>query len=248
MDYDNRDYKFVSIMKYLLSLLMLFSFFNVFSQRKIDLNFELLEPQNGAYIEPGVDFKFKMKIKNLSKDDISSQDTLWIYMLLDGDTVYFDPVRSKLHLDHMIYDNKSIKAGDSITFWNIMQLPMDKINKNVQLCLSVMPHNSYTVSDSILNNNGNCAAIIAKPNPANIANVTSLQSIKIFPNPSSNFMTIECNAPIESIGIMDMKGDFINIQVENNNRIDCNNLNNGIYLLQIKTAYGIQTSRFSVLH
>lgn len=235
-------------MKYILSMLFLLSFLNIYSQRRIDLDFELLEPLNGAYVEPGVDFKFKIKLKNLSADDIIKQDTLWIYMLLDKDTVYFDPVRTNLHLDHMVYDNKSIKAGDSITFWNIMQLPMNKLNKTVEMCLSVMPHNAGSLSDTILYNNGHCVSIIAKSNPANLSQASSSNNFSLYPNPVNEFLKFESPYKIESITIMAMNGSILKSFNGTINPIDCSDFANGLYLIQIKTSEGIQTGRFCVNH
>ncbi len=236
-------------MKFLVSLCLFCFFVNVYSQRKINLDFELLEPLNGAFIEPGVDFKFKMKIKNLSTESISSSDTLWIYLLLDGDTVFFKPVRTTLQQDHMIFDNKPINGGDSITFWNLLQLPMSKLNKSVQFCLSVMPHNGNAVTDTITSNNGNCVQIKAQQNPASINTLQSIQNLNAYPNPASEWLNIDVAENIQLATIMDMKGSIIQtIFTPNNNRLDCSELSNGMYLLQIKTDSGIQSLSFSVYH
>ena len=233
-------------MKYLfLMTCCFFTSFNAFSQRKIDLDFTLLEPKNGAYVQPGVDFKFVMKIKNLSTEAITTDDTLWIYLLLDGDTVYFQPVRTTTSANHMVFDHKSIKANDSITFWNILQLPMSKFNKSVQFCLSVMPHNGPTLTDTILTNNGNCAEIKARQDPANILKLNT-QNILLYPNPCSDFLMIENIVNNEAIAILDMKGALVKTVFPSNGRIDCSDLMNGLYQLRTAGEKGTHNVLFSV--
>lgn len=219
--------------------------FSLLAQRTIDLDFTLLEPKNGAYVEPGVDFKFVMKIKNLSTDDITIADTLWIYLVLDGDTVYFQPVRTTTSANHMVFDHKSIKANDSITFWNLLQLPMSKFNKSVQFCLSVMPHNGTSVTDTILSNNGNCVAIKARQDPASISQL-STHNINVYPNPCSDFIMIDNVANTQAIAIFDMKGSLIKTVFTSNGRMDCSDLINGLYQLRTANENGVYNLVFSV--
>jgi len=233
-------------MKYLfLFILCLFASFQTMAQRAVDLDFTLLEPTNGAFVQPGVDFKFVMKIKNLSNEAITIADTLWIYLLLDGDTVYFQPVRTTKSVDHMVFDHKSIKANDSITFWNLLQLPMSKFNKSVQFCLSVMPHNGQTLTDTILTNNGNCVSIKARQDPANVQQ-SSIQNISIYPNPCSDYLIVKNVANTEAIAILDMKGALVKTVYPSDGRIDCSDLMNGLYQLYQPTQMGQAATLFSV--
>ena len=235
-------------MKYLfLFILCLFASFQTIAQRAIDLDFTLLEPTNGAFVQPGVDFKFIMKIKNLSNEAITLDDSLWIYLLLDGDTVYFQPVRTTKSVDHMVFDRKAIKANDSITFWNLLQLPMSKFNKSVQFCLSVMPHNGQTLTDTITTNNGNCATIKARQDPANVPQLI-IQNISIYPNPCSDYLIVKNEANTEAIAIFDVKGALVKTVYPTDGRIDCSDLMNGLYQLRTKDGDGIHNVLFSVSH
>jgi hypothetical protein len=235
-------------MKYLfLFCICIFASFQAIAQKAIDLDFTLLEPANGAFVQPGVDFKFVMKIKNLSTEAITMADTLWIYLLLDGDTVYFQPVRTTTSTNHMVFDHKSIKANDSITFWNLLQLPMSKFNKSVQFCLSVMPHNGQTLTDTILTNNGNCATIKARQDPANVQQL-SIQNISVYPNPCSDYLIVKNVANTEAIAIFDMKGSLVKTVYPNDGRIDCSDLMNGLYQLRTANKKGTHNVLFSVSH
>ena len=70
-------------------------------------------------------------------------------------------------------------------------------------------------------------------------NLTS-PSIKLYPNPTSNFITIENNNSNEllSIDLLDYAGKHIKSFKPNNTSINLSDLNSGIYLLQITSAQG----------
>jgi energy-coupling factor transporter ATP-binding protein EcfA2 len=65
-------------------------------------------------------------------------------------------------------------------------------------------------------------------------------SIKLYPNPTSNFITIENNNSEQflSIDLLDYSGKHIKSFDPNNTSINLSNLNPGIYLLQISTPQG----------
>lgn len=65
-------------------------------------------------------------------------------------------------------------------------------------------------------------------------------SIKLYPNPTSNFITIENNnsEQLLSIDLLDYAGKHIKSFKPNNTSINLSDLNPGIYLLQISTPQG----------
>ncbi len=67
--------------------------------------------------------------------------------------------------------------------------------------------------------------------------------IRIFPNPTSNFVNIESEQiVIESIQLFDIEGRYIktNLKMLNKNILDLSNLSKGIYILKVKTMEGIK--------
>lgn len=69
--------------------------------------------------------------------------------------------------------------------------------------------------------------------------------ISIYPNPTSNVLTIKnIDSKIESISIFDLTGKIIETVVYNTNTIDVRNLVNGIYFIQINTANGLYNTKF----
>ncbi|WP_051229768.1 T9SS type A sorting domain-containing protein [Psychroserpens burtonensis] len=84
-----------------------------------------------------------------------------------------------------------------------------------------------------------------------IDNTLSLQhfedlenTIRIFPNPTSNIINIEINNPLELKEIIIYNTLGINLNIEpTNGIIDLTNLNTGVYLLSIKTSKGTITKK-----
>lgn len=68
-----------------------------------------------------------------------------------------------------------------------------------------------------------------------------LNSIKIYPNPSSGFLNIQAEDEIEIIEVYDLAGKLMKTQNvrENNCQIDISDLDKGIYLIQIETSAGL---------
>jgi len=89
------------------------------------------------------------------------------------------------------------------------------MNPNIQKCLSV----GINETENIENN------------------------IKLYPNPVSDFLTIETAVKIESILLEDLQGKTILIPDINNNRVSLFQLNAGIYILKISTPEGIVRKR-----
>jgi len=67
--------------------------------------------------------------------------------------------------------------------------------------------------------------------------------IKIFPNPSNQFITVKTALDIENIIIRNIMGQVVYIQNRNATNIDLNDLSKGIFLLEIKTQKGIFISK-----
>lgn len=71
---------------------------------------------------------------------------------------------------------------------------------------------------------------------------------KIYPNPTCDFINIEekvlTNNKINSIYILDYNGKLVKYIIDSFNRIDVQNLSNGIYLLIINTNKGNKVEKF----
>ena len=80
-------------------------------------------------------------------------------------------------------------------------------------------------------------------NCSGTAAINELESIdlKVYPNPTSNYVTIESKNIIISIEIVDLSGALV--QTETQNSFSIEQLTNGVYLMNIKTDSGTVTKR-----
>jgi hypothetical protein len=64
---------------------------------------------------------------------------------------------------------------------------------------------------------------------------------RVYPNPVSNYLNIECEESINKLELYDAFGRIVISQesVQNNTSIDVSNLANGIYILKLRTAEGV---------
>ena len=67
--------------------------------------------------------------------------------------------------------------------------------------------------------------------------------LHIYPNPTSDWLTIESKNQIQSIKILDFTGKLIST-IEGKSRINVENLNQGIYFIQTTTDKGSETKKF----
>jgi uncharacterized protein (DUF2141 family) len=76
--------------------------------------------------------------------------------------------------------------------------------------------------------------------------------LKVYPNPAQNIITIELleNAPLQSIEIYNLVGRLIysNNNIEAKQQISVDKLSNGVYLLEVRTANEIYTTKVCITH
>lgn len=79
--------------------------------------------------------------------------------------------------------------------------------------------------------------------PLGVNDVT-IETFKAYPNPVTDIVTIEGNAPIDSVEIVNQLGqNVLDVDVNStfNNQINLSKLNTGIYFVKVKSASKIQT-------
>ena len=67
---------------------------------------------------------------------------------------------------------------------------------------------------------------------------------EVYPNPTSEFITIQTQAAIENISIYSLSGQKQAVEINSNNQLNIKSLANGVYLLNITTSTGTATKRF----
>jgi hypothetical protein len=104
------------------------------------------------------------------------------------------------------------------------------------------PNAAYTVSTS---SNDGCI-VFSEPYGINSLDEIS-KKIKIFPNPSSNFIEISDMDNISKISITDINGKSVYETTENKTVINISKLNKGIYFIKIETEKEIIFTKFERL-
>lgn len=66
----------------------------------------------------------------------------------------------------------------------------------------------------------------------------------IYPNPSTEFITIQTVTPLENIEVYAINGQQQKVEVTNDKQLNVRNLEKGVYLLTVSTASGTYTKRF----
>ncbi|MBO6184175.1 MAG: T9SS type A sorting domain-containing protein [Chryseobacterium sp.] len=118
--------------------------------------------------------------------------------------------------------------------------PITKINNNYFY--------AYT-DDSVLKNSNidNSEQRLAKSSKKNIESknkINTIDIVKIFPNPTGDFINIEVNEKTTLLTIYNLSGQKVFTSVKDLKKIDVQDLPAGIYLLEIKTNNKTITKKF----
>lgn len=72
-----------------------------------------------------------------------------------------------------------------------------------------------------------------------IQGVNSNQMFKIYPNPAQNYFSVATQEKIKAISCIDMNGKKVALPFTQGKKIDCSNLGQGVYELNIETEKGL---------
>lgn len=112
--------------------------------------------------------------------------------------------------------------------------------------------NSYiaTAGTYQVNYGGSSDAFLVKLNSNGVMAVnnadTLINSIKIYPNPTTDFIHIQnpANQKIIKAEVFDSNGRLIKVSKTVDNKIDVKNIANGLYILKVSTEKGSQNLKF----
>jgi valyl-tRNA synthetase len=175
------------------------------------------------------------------------------------------------HLTQVIDNSGATQNISDNAFATVNPLP----NVNAGVDQTVCPGNSVTLSGSgamtYTWNNGVINAVAFVPTSTTVYTVTGTSSggctntdqvtvhvecagitefdniiVKVFPNPSSDFVKIECENVIDVISISNFSGQLIKEVTPKDTEVilDLNNLNSGIYFVTISSEVAKVTKRF----
>jgi hypothetical protein len=139
-----------------------------------------------------------------------------------------DPVLVATDYDGTVAENGSLWGTTAAEGWQ----------KNTKYYWKVTANNIAGSTDSPIWN-----FTTGANDPLGLNDVT-IETFKAYPNPVTDIVTIEGNAPIDSVEIVNQLGqNVLDIDVNStfNNQINLSKLNTGIYFVKVKSASKIQT-------
>lgn len=103
---------------------------------------------------------------------------------------------------------------------------------------------AVAVSDVLCADRGVTVMRLSKK-PNAVSDISSLNNINIYPNPSKDKLMIQTTETIESIFISDLNGKKITATYSQSNGLDISSLSNGLYFLHVETSKGNYNTKFT---
>ncbi|HLP56785.1 MAG TPA: T9SS type A sorting domain-containing protein [Fluviicola sp.] len=228
-------------MKRLLLAFLFIPSIAAFAQRNVDLELTVTSPQDGEYIPPMQSFQLTVSVTNAGATDLLAADSVVYYMLMDGDTITFQPQNT----NHFFYSGNELQTSESFSINRPMGFDVSFDGMDVELCVFVKPYSlANPVSDSILGNNTDCVTIHVSEEPAGLDEGTAAL-VSVYPNPAAGQFIIDTKgAQLLALNAVDSRGRRIELAA--NSTIDCSALANGVYQLEILTSNGKALKRLVI--
>ena len=87
----------------------------------------------------------------------------------------------------------------------------------------------------------NCSGIISQTN-----NITSNIKLNIYPNPSKGNVFVNSSEKIISLSVVNILGEKVISNNINSNQLDLNQLNDGVYFINVNTRKGVITQKIII--
>jgi hypothetical protein len=231
------------------TLLILFAFITAHTtlqgQRKADLRVKFVSPANNSQISSQKSFELKAIVYNMDTAHIAMDDTIRLYLLVGNDTMFMNGGNGITN--HLNLYNRAMNPGDSMIFTNTMAFDKSYDNLTISLCVYAKPYNlSKPIVDPQLSNNKGCATITVKKNTEIQSIGKKASTVRVYPNPASNYLNISSQEIIRSICLTDAEGRRTNMEIPVSGPVDCSVMASGIYVVSVTTDSGIYTTRISI--
>lgn len=204
------------------------------AQRSIDLKMTLPLIEEEAWIDISQPYvNILMNIKNLSNETFLDSDSLAWYVIMNTDTINFSGQNN-----YTIKTNVDMAPGETrnipYLFFFDTSFFMGPVS-DIHFCIYVKPLNRFNpITDPDLNNNIDCKILHIVPMIAGNTDALALNRIKLYPNPASNQFSVE-GENLKSVEIKDQSGKTVLFDQEDFSALNCKDLSNGIYFVNVKT-------------
>lgn len=135
----------------------------------------------------------------------------------------------RIEVDHVTEKNVKYYLDDQLVFTSVLS---NRIVRTNELNFEFDNYNSgYSIDNIIIKDMDQLAV-----------NDINKTQIRIFPNPSSDFINVISDEEITSIKIYDIKGSLI--KSDKTSKVDISTFSKGNYIISIETKSGIETKKF----
>jgi hypothetical protein len=171
-------------------------------------------------------FGFKDNTTNFSKADFDASMTDY-----DSDTINMVRIQTLPSNGTLSLNGNTLAPGDTV-----LSHQLDSLSYLPNLGYSGTDLFTVLVKDNYHWSNINTTITIDVINWQLGVDESSISDAKVYPNPTSNTLTLETDQSIESLKIYDQQGKLIKTMSGTSKTIDVSMLVNGFYFLELKTS------------
>ena len=202
-----------------------------YSQTNSDLGVQLKNPLNKSTQQSMQSFRLKATVHNNGPDAFSANDSLALYVLIDGDSLNF--VNASRLENFKTVGVGAFKVNDSFLLDMPFVFANSFDNQTIDFCLFFKPLNraSKSITDQNLFNNKACAQVKVVSTSSAINLLSNLKDATIWPNPVVTSFQMKCDFDYTHLYLMDALGRTTELPINPRHVYDCSALNSGIYTL-----------------
>lgn len=214
--------------------LFLFTFFSffVFSQKQTNLSVFVNSPANNTSVNDGQTFALSLGIVNKGTTLINPSDTLYLFETIDG-----NPVLGGNNTSYVRFiTNVTINPGDTLYNNTTNSFNFNGYTVTSTVCYSIYAANSFNlISETDSTDNTSCIDFIINDNTNGLNSAIMESAIQLYPNPSSNFITISQKSDSHEIMLFDELGKRVTILNEyGDNTYDVSGVPAGFYFVRFE--------------
>lgn len=231
-------------MKKVLLTLSLFSIGLSWGQRQMDISAQITSPANNSEVEINQPVNFNVQCTNNGPAAIEENDSLFVYVEINGEPVIFQPANS----DHVVRTGNAFPSGATFNIFMPMMFSNGYENTTNEICITVVPVNAADeIQDPEMSDNTDCISFTVVENNAGIGELDAA-TIGLSPNPATASFSITGVEGNAAFTVTDLNGKLFLSGNVSSSAIDCSSLANGYYTVQIQQNETVIMKRLIINH
>lgn len=217
--------------------------FTGISQRNMDLKVEILSPQDNASVQYNQMVYMTIRVTNLGNEPFTESDSLYIYTMINGDTLVMLPD----NINHTSRTGISIDAGEDFTFQNAMVFSEGTEWMTAEWCVGIMPVNGVDpIAETAIGDNKDCINIIVVDESTAGVGLIASEKVIVFPNPAQNRIRLNVVPDNGTVQLTAMDGKQLQLEIHAD-ILDISGIPDGVYVLSFYANNELYTSRMVVV-